>query len=128
VDAAIGRDVRNRLRMAVVDLSSQSGKEARTDLEFRGGDTAHCLVHCKLHTGRTHQIRVHMAFIGHPLVADSVYGGAPALGMTRQALHATRLAFAHPVTGEALQFDAALPADMQQALAQMVPALQSGQA
>ena len=128
VNAAIGRDVRNRLRMAVVDLATQSGKEARTDFEFRGGDATHCLVHCKLHTGRTHQIRVHMAFIGHPLVADSVYGGTPQLGLTRQALHATRLAFVHPVTGEQLQFDAVLPADMQQALAQMVPALQFGKA
>jgi 23S rRNA pseudouridine1911/1915/1917 synthase len=128
VDAAIGRDVRNRLRMAVVDLATQSGKEARTDFEFRRGDATHCLVHCKLHTGRTHQIRVHLAFIGHPLVADSVYGGLPQLGLTRQALHATRLAFVHPVTGKSLQFDADLPADMRQALAQMVPALQSGKA
>jgi 23S rRNA pseudouridine1911/1915/1917 synthase len=128
VDAAIGRDVRNRLRMAVVDLATQSGKEARTDFEYRGGDASHCLVHCKLHTGRTHQIRVHMAFIGHPLVADSVYGGSPQLGLTRQALHATRLAFVHPVTGKPLQFDAGLPVDLQQAMAQMVPALQSGKA
>jgi 23S rRNA pseudouridine1911/1915/1917 synthase len=64
-----------------------------------------------LHTGRTHQIRVHLASRGHPLVADAVYGGRPALGMTRQALHATRLAFVHPVTGQSVGFDAAPPAD-----------------
>ena len=128
VNAAIGRDVRNRLCMAVVDLATQSGKDARTDFEFRGGDASHCQVHCKLHTGRTHQIRVHMAFIGHPLVADGVYGGSPDLGLPRQALHATRLAFVHPVTGKPLQFDADLPIDMQQALEQIVPALQSGKA
>jgi 23S rRNA pseudouridine1911/1915/1917 synthase len=67
---------------------------------------------CTLHTGRTHQIRVHLSSRRHPLVADAVYGGVPALGMTRQALHATRLAFKHPVTGEALAFEAPLPHDM----------------
>ena len=128
VETAIGRDVRNRLRMAVVDLATQPGKEARTDLKLRSGDATHCLVHCKLHTGRTHQIRVHMASIGHPLVADLVYGGTLQLGLTRQALHATRLDFAHPVTGNPLQFDAELPADMSQAVMGIVPALQSGKA
>ena len=125
VDAAIGRDPRNRLRMAVVDLAHQPGKTARTEFEWQAGDAHSCLVRCILHTGRTHQIRVHMAFIGHPLVADSVYGGAPRYGMERQALHATRLAFRHPASGEALQFDAPLPPDMQRAVAALGPALQS---
>ena len=70
-----------------------------------------------LQTGRTHQIRVHMAHIGHPLVGDELYGGAPAAGLARQALHAFRLAFEHPVTGEPLEFQAPLPPDLRQALA-----------
>ena len=128
VDSAIGRDPRNRLRMAVVDLDSQAGKTARTDFEWLAGTTDSCYVRCILHTGRTHQIRVHMASIGHPLIADTVYGGSPQFGMERQALHATRLAFAHPVTGEKLQFDCPVPPDMHEALARMDPALQSGKA
>jgi 23S rRNA pseudouridine1911/1915/1917 synthase len=128
VDAAIGRDPRNRLRMAVVDLATQPGKTARTDFALQASSATHCYVRCILHTGRTHQIRVHMASIAHPLVADSVYGGSPQLGLTRQALHATRLAFVHPVSGEPLQFDCPVPADMQQALGHFGPALQSFEA
>ncbi|MGE4241534.1 MAG: RluA family pseudouridine synthase [Ramlibacter sp.] len=117
VDAAVGRDPRNRLRMAVVDLERHSGKAAATTLALLQ-DAAHgCWVKATLHTGRTHQIRVHMAHIGHPLVADELYGGARAAGMTRQALHACTLAFAHPVSGEALRFHAPPPADLRAALA-----------
>ena len=107
VDAPIGRDPGSRLRMAVV----ASGKPARTDVHRvaeRGGISA---VECRLHTGRTHQIRVHLALRGHPLVADALYGGAPALGMARQALHAWRLELAHPISGGALAFEAAPPPD-----------------
>ncbi len=75
-----------------------------------------CLVQCTLHTGRTHQIRVHMAHLGHPLLGDAVYGGAPLGGMTRQALHAWRLAFEHPITGQSIDLTLALPEDMAQAL------------
>jgi 23S rRNA pseudouridine1911/1915/1917 synthase len=128
VDAPIGRDPRNRLRMAVVDLASQSGKTARTDVELQASDAQCSYVRCILHTGRTHQIRVHMASIGHPLVADAVYGGSPRYGLERQALHATRLAFLHPVSGEAMQFDAPLAPDMLRGIDHLGPALQSGKA
>lgn len=111
VDAPIGRDPRNRLRMAVVDLAQHAGKEARTDITCWDTTSAHCLVHCKLHTGRTHQIRVHMLSLGHPLVADALYGGAPAGDMQRQALHAFRLSFVHPVTAEVLELAAEPPKD-----------------
>jgi 23S rRNA pseudouridine1911/1915/1917 synthase len=116
LDASIGRDPRNRLRMAVVDLALYAGKTARTDVTLLVNGDQGCLVRCTLHTGRTHQIRVHMAAVGHPLVADAVYGGVAAAGMTRQALHATQLAFVHPMTGEALRFHAPLPQDMRLAL------------
>jgi len=117
VEGAIGRDPRNRLRMAVVDLQRQPGKPARTTFELLHNATQGCWLRCTLHTGRTHQIRVHAASIGHPLLGDSLYGGAPAAGMLRQALHAWRLAFTHPVSGEELLFRAALPEDMRQGLA-----------
>ena len=119
VDAPIGRDPRNRLRMAVVDLAQHAGKEARTDITCWDTTAEHCLVHCKLHTGRTHQIRVHMLLLGHPLVADVLYGGAQAGGMQRQALHAFRLAFVHPVTGESLELAAQPPADFLAAVEQL---------
>ena len=116
VDAPIGRDPRNRLRMAVVDLERHAGKTARTLIERLDSNTEGCAVRCTLETGRTHQIRVHMASIGHPLVGDALYGGAPAAGLSRQALHAFRLAFVHPVTQAALEFRSPPPADLVQAL------------
>ena len=111
VDAPIGRDPRSRVRMAVV----ASGRPARTDVErlafdaVAGGVSA---LRCTLHTGRTHQIRVHLSSRGHPLIGDALYGGRPALAVERQALHAARLAFAHPDSGVPLSFDAPLPADL----------------
>lgn len=116
VDAAIGRDPRNRLRMAVVDLTRQSGKTAVTELAVLQSANGFCWVQCTLQTGRTHQIRVHMASIGHPLVGDTLYGGAAGAGLARQALHACRLAFSHPVSGQSLEFRAQPPADMLAAL------------
>ncbi|MDP1565132.1 MAG: RluA family pseudouridine synthase [Polaromonas sp.] len=117
VEEPIGRDPRNRLRMAVVDLERNSGKTASTGIFRLASEGGFCLVRCKLQTGRTHQIRVHMAAIGHPLVADEVYGGPPAAGLTRQALHACRLAFEHPVTHASLEFLSPLPPDLAAAVA-----------
>ena len=117
VDAAIGRDPRNRLRMAVVDLQRHSGKPAATVFQLLQQAEQGCALLCTLETGRTHQIRVHAAHIGHPLVGDALYGGAPAAGLARQALHAARLAFAHPVTGASLAFHAPLPDDLRSAWA-----------
>jgi len=117
VDAPIGRDPRNRLRMAVVDMDKNAGKTASTGIFRLASEGGFCLVRCRLQTGRTHQIRVHMASIGHPIVSDEVYGGRPAAGLQRQALHACRLAFEHPVTREALEFLSPLPADLAAAVA-----------
>lgn len=112
VDRPVGRDVRNRLRMAV----TSDGKPARTTVTMLDGDDRFCLVACQLHTGRTHQIRVHMASLGHPLVGDALYGGRPVLGIERQALHAVRLSLAHPVTGDALSFEWEPPSDLASAI------------
>ena len=113
VDAPIGRDVHMRLRMAV----TPTGRSAQTRFEPLATGAHGCLLRCLLGTGRTHQIRVHLAHLGHPIVADALYGGAQAAGMARQALHARRLTFAHPITGEAMHFEAPLPADLAAALA-----------
>ncbi|MDB5886862.1 MAG: ribosomal large subunit pseudouridine synthase [Polaromonas sp.] len=116
VDAPIGRDARNRLRMAVVDLEKNAGKTATTVISLLDHSDKNSLVQCKLHTGRTHQIRVHMAFLGHPLVSDLLYGGACAGKLERQALHACRLAFAHPATGELMEFRSTPPPDLLEAI------------
>ncbi|MCV2355162.1 RluA family pseudouridine synthase [Paucibacter sp. B2R-40] len=112
INAPIRRDLISRIKMAVL----ATGKPSRTDVYALGigeeGVRSISAVHCVLHSGRTHQIRVHLSHKGYPLVADTLYGGVPALGLTRQALHAARLGFTHPISGEALQFDAPLPQDL----------------
>jgi 23S rRNA pseudouridine1911/1915/1917 synthase len=122
VDAPIGRSMGDRLRQAVRD--EEDGKRAVTHYRLRERFRAHSLLQCQLETGRTHQIRVHLAHIGHSLVGDPLYGGglklpkgaSPELiaalrGFRRQALHAEKLSFTHPATGEALSFGAERPAD-----------------
>lgn len=115
IHKAIGRNVRQRHKMAVVE-EGHGGRASWTDWELveRYGDLA-ALVTCTLHTGRTHQIRVHMASLGHPLLGDSAYGWKETTRMRRSPgrvmLHAARLSLAHPMTGKALDFRAPLPAD-----------------
>ena len=112
VDAPIGRSRRDPTRMAV----SATGREARTRyevLERFSQPIDAALLECRLETGRTHQIRVHLAAIGHPVVGDPRYrGNRQSFPCPRPFLHAHRLAFDHPVTGERVQFDSALPADL----------------
>lgn len=122
VDAPVGRHPVQRKRMAVIP----NGKPAVTHYRVMERFRAHSWIRCRLETGRTHQIRVHMAHIHHPLVGDPVYGGRLRLpkGCTetltetlrhfrRQALHAGRLGLVHPTSGETLEWNAALPADME---------------
>lgn len=121
IEASIGRDPRNRLRRAV----RRDGRPAVTHVAVRRRYPAHTFVEASLETGRTHQIRVHLTSIGHPLVGDHRYGArgvvppdadAEAIhavrGFPRQALHAARLAFTHPTSGEEMAFESPLPKDM----------------
>jgi 23S rRNA pseudouridine1911/1915/1917 synthase len=108
IEAPIGRDPRSRVRMGVV----AGGRPARTDVRRIATDGDSSALHCTLHTGRTHQIRVHLASRGHPLLADTLYGGRHERGIVRQALHAARLAFDHPVTGQPMAFESRLPDDL----------------
>ncbi|MBL8388881.1 MAG: RluA family pseudouridine synthase [Hydrogenophaga sp.] len=118
VERAVGRDPANRLRMAVLRDDQAGAKSARTTVSLQDTNPQASLVSCKLHTGRTHQIRVHMAWLGHPLVGDGLYGGRPLWGMQRQALHAAHLRLKHPVSGAPLAFDCPPPTDFQSATAQ----------
>ncbi len=114
VDAPIGRHKTQRTRMAVVP----GGKPAVTHYEPAAHYARATLLHCRLETGRTHQIRVHLASIGHPLLGDPVYGSQRKLpAFTRQALHAQKLALTHPATQRRRAWSAPLPADMKQLIA-----------
>ncbi len=125
VDEPIGRDPKDRIRQAVVE----EGKHAITHYRVIDRFANHTHVKCILETGRTHQIRVHMSYIDHPLIADSMYGGKirfpkkadDALknalkGFNRQALHAKKLSLTHPITGESMSWKAPLPQDLQELL------------
>jgi pseudouridine synthase, RluA family len=106
VDAPIGRDPKNRKRMAITDKNSRPAVTRWTVIARYPGYT---WIRCRLETGRTHQIRVHMAHIGHPLLGDTLYGGKKDKGMETQCLHARGLKFIHPVTGEAVEIWTQLP-------------------
>jgi 23S rRNA pseudouridine1911/1915/1917 synthase len=116
VDAPVGRGVRNPTRMAI----SVGGRPARTSyrvLQLFTQPAKATLVACRLETGRTHQVRVHLAAIGHPVVGDDRYGGArPSIDPGRPFLHASQLGFDHPVTGERLRFTSALPPELEKTL------------
>lgn len=117
VDKPIGRDPGNRLRNAVVYTNSKNAVTHYRVLERFGGFT---LVEAVLETGRTHQIRVHMAYIRHPLLGDTLYGPAKnRYGAKRQMLHAGVLGFVHPVTGEYMEFNSPLPQDFEDVLAKL---------
>lgn len=118
INAPLARSPSNRKKIAIV----QGGKHAITHYRMVRALKGAALVECQLETGRTHQVRVHMASIGHALLGDPVYGGTKhahralldSMGFLRQALHAARLGFVHPVKSNALSFDSEMPADMQQ--------------
>lgn len=121
VDAPVGRATSDRKKMAVV--ASGKGKHAITHYATRQALKAAALVDCTLETGRTHQVRVHMAHIGHPLIGDPLYGRRPKKNsaperkaFSRQALHAAVLGFTHPMTAQKLRFESPIPDDMQELL------------
>lgn len=116
IDAPIGRDPRHRQQMAISAVASRA---ARTHFRVLERFARHTLLLLELETGRTHQIRVHLKAIGHPVVGDPTYGSGSALRgirLQRQFLHASQLQFTHPFSGERLQFTAPLPADLQNVL------------
>jgi 23S rRNA pseudouridine1911/1915/1917 synthase len=124
VDAVLARSPTNRKKIAIVEPKdvARRGKRAVTHWKSLEILRDAALVECRLETGRTHQVRVHMASIGHPLLGDPVYGGSgkthgkllSELGFRRQALHATELGFTHPVTKNRLSFSSPMPSDMQE--------------
>ncbi|MAY19703.1 MAG: RluA family pseudouridine synthase [Erythrobacteraceae bacterium] len=121
IDERLGRSDANRKKMAVLDNNSSRGKHAITHYKVLVGYGSSALIECRLETGRTHQVRVHCASIGHALLGDPLYGRTPKslksllseLGFARQALHAAELGFVHPILARELRFHADLPADMQ---------------
>lgn len=128
VDAPLGRNPRDRMRMAVVEAptSKQAVTTFRVLERYMAGryDDGYTLIECKLYTGRTHQIRVHMEYIKHPVVGDSTYGRnhpKADLGLERQFLHSYRLSFVHPSTGETIDLLDPLPEDLARRLRDLEP-------
>jgi len=113
IDAPLGRDRRVRTRMST---DTDDPREALTHFEIERALVATTLLRVRLETGRTHQIRAHLLAIGHPVAGDPEYGASGLLGLERQFLHAARLAFAHPFTGEAVEVKSPLPEDLRAAL------------
>ena len=113
IEAPIGRHPRIRTRMAVDGVG---GREARTHFTLERTLRDVSLLRLRLDTGRTHQIRVHLQAIDHPVCGDPEYGTSGMLGLARQFLHATRLSFPHPITGEQVDVSSPLPADLREAL------------
>ena len=118
VDAPIGRDPRNRQRMAVTEKNS---RPAVTHWQVLARYARHTYIRCSLETGRTHQIRVHMAHTGHPLLGDTVYGGRRDKGLESQCLHARGLKFIHPTTGQPIELWTGLPDWFQDVLSKLGP-------
>jgi len=117
IDAPIGRDPQHRQRMAIVTQPSRRGREARTEYRIVEYFPQHALVEAEPVTGRTHQIRIHLAFIGHPIVGDRVYGfRKQRLALSRQFLHAARIAFTLPGSGQPIELASPLPADLEAVL------------
>lgn len=117
VNVPLGRDPKLRTRMAVLlgtPARPTVGKQATTDMRLLASNAMAgvSLIECKLHTGRTHQIRVHLSYIRHALIGDSTYGGKPLLNMYRQALHAWSLQFKHPITRQMIATECIPPPDM----------------
>lgn len=122
IDEKLGRSDHNRKKMAVLDKDSSRGKHAITHYKVVERLASSSLIECRLETGRTHQVRVHCASIGHALLGDQLYGKTPKplkpvlseLGFARQALHAAQLGFLHPIHKQNIRFDADLPRDMRE--------------
>jgi 23S rRNA pseudouridine1911/1915/1917 synthase len=116
IEEKIGRHPVHRQRMSV---ESRRGREAKTEYRVVRSNGMISLVQCKLHSGRTHQIRVHLHHLGHPVLGDKIYGGKFSKTFPRQMLHAWKLGFEHPRTGEWREFEAPLPNDFEEALAKL---------
>lgn len=113
IEEKIGRHPVHRQKMAV---SANRGREAKTEYRVLESSDVVSLVECRLHSGRTHQIRVHLHHLGHPVIGDNVYGRRNSVPAPRQMLHAWKLGFGHPVTAQWKEFEAPIPADFRQAM------------
>ncbi|MCK0129146.1 RluA family pseudouridine synthase [Erythrobacter sp. F6033] len=127
IDERIGRSDANRKKMAVLDKNSSRGKHAVTHYKVLDRMNGCALIECRLETGRTHQVRVHCASIGHALIGDQTYGKTPKglktmisqLGFARQALHAAELGFLHPISNESVSYSSDVPIDMRELIDQL---------